>query len=66
MIRLEDAAAAALMVLAAACSDADETRAPPVNADEQRALAEAREMIPADEIAPEPTPVPTPRETSTP
>lgn len=61
MIRREHAAAA-LMVLAAACSAADDTRAPPVTADEQRTLAEAREMIPADEIAPEQTP----RETSTP
>lgn len=62
MIRIGHAAAAALMVLAAACSGADDTRAPGVSADEQRALAEAREMIPADEL---PQATPTPAETAT-
>ncbi len=60
MIRTGHAAAGALMALAA-CSDAADTRAPPVTTDEQRALDEAREMIPADEIAPESTPQETPK-----
>lgn len=50
------------LMLAAGCSGSEETRAPAVSADERRALAEARAMIPADEIAPEPTP----EESSTP
>lgn len=49
-----------MFALAAACSDADEAGAPPATPDEQRALAEARAMIPADEISPTPTPEETP------
>lgn len=53
-------AAAALLALAAACSAQEEAGAPPATPDEQRALAEARAMIPADErlLAAEETPVP--------
>ncbi len=60
------AAVAALATLAAACSASEEAGAPAVTADEQRALAEAREMIPPSEIAPAPSATPTSKETSTP
>ncbi|HEU4821044.1 MAG TPA: hypothetical protein VFS87_07805 [Qipengyuania sp.] len=60
MICFRHAAAVAMFALAAACSDADEAGAPPATPDEQRALAEARAMIPADEISPTPTPEETP------
>lgn len=41
--------AAGILSLAAACSEADEP-APSVTIDERRAVAEAREMIPQDEV----------------
>lgn len=52
------AAAVVLLALAASCSGPDQAPAPPPTADEQRALAEARAMIPAEEL-PALTPAPT-------
>lgn len=61
MTRLPHLAAGTLTALAAACSAPEDAGAPPVTANEQRALAEARAMIPAEEIAPEPTPEESPK-----
>lgn len=66
MIRIGHVVAGAMIALAAACSAADDQRTPAVSADEQRALAEARAMIPADELAPDATTSPAPQETPTP
>jgi hypothetical protein len=60
VIRIAHAAPAAMLALAAACSDADDAGPPPTTPDEQRALAEARAMIPPEEIAPTPAPEETP------
>mgnify|MGYP000256380998 CR=1 FL=1 len=51
-------ALAAIMTLtSAACSSPEQASAPPAMPDEQRALAEAKAMIPADEL-PAQTPSP--------
>ena len=44
--------AAALVELAAACSSPEDAGAPTATAEEQRALAEARAMIPESELPP--------------
>ncbi|MBL8656613.1 MAG: hypothetical protein JNJ92_04540 [Altererythrobacter sp.] len=48
-----------LLATTTACSASDEDAAPPVTADERRALAEAREMIPGDELPATATPTAT-------
>lgn len=57
-MRAGRAATAAMLALAAACSPAREDGAPPPTADEKRAVADARAMIPAAEL-PAATPDPT-------
>lgn len=52
-------AALTLLATTTACSASDEDAAPPVTADERRALAEAREMIPEDELPATATPTST-------
>lgn len=54
MSRTGHAAAAALLALAAACSDSEDAGPVRVTADEQRALADAKAMIPPEERAPPP------------
>lgn len=54
------AAPALLLAMAAACSSPEDTGPSPATNDEQRALAEAKAMIPAEELPPAtPTPVET-------
>lgn len=48
------ALAGAVLVAIAACSPPSEVATPPESENEERALAEARAMIPASEITPAP------------